>query len=463
MGHDMDTQIESVTALLQRWPFAVALGVCAMLVRSPLAAASDTYPGVIDRHFAGNCAEQVTRCLICHDTAAGGEETANQPFADTLRSLGLSGGKSNRDLATALDGLPEDLDTDADGVPDQEELKSCGNPSGEELSEGPGYGCNGAHLARRAPPRGATGLPAVSALVALVLVLRLRRRSGACLGIAAGIATSFCAPSEISEKLFPARARTCYEFPVAVDAGGVPQDSFWAGTERRDACSGMRAAAGTGAAGGGGNMGGTGGAGAGGETPGLGGNGGGTGGSANTLGAGGTAGMTGQGGSGMAGSGMDGGGGMGGSANTGPLSDACATTKAERVAVPGYAEAADDTAVVLALFRSQVTVGGCQDDEYGGCHGANDFGAAKPPDFRSPTLSADLLDHFRPYDSVENEGCDLIWIKSGQDETQSFLWHKLVDGENVSCGEPMPIDAPPVDGSALECIRMWIRHVAGAP
>jgi hypothetical protein len=151
-----------------------ALALCAGLALSGYAAASENYPGIIETHTGVDCPRPLTRCLICHDTAAGGEETANQPFAVALvESYGLPGGKAGRELAAALDAVPDDVDTDSDGTPDQEELARCGNPSGEELSEGPGYGCN-ANLAAarsRANTSGSCGA-VIGALLTMGLLLR---------------------------------------------------------------------------------------------------------------------------------------------------------------------------------------------------------------------------------------------------------------------------------------------------
>lgn len=133
--------------------------------------ASENYPGIVDRHAGVECPRPLTRCLICHDTAAGGEETANQPFAVSLvETYGLPGGESGRELARALQALPDDVDTDGDGMPDQAELSACMNPSGEELSEGPGFGCV-ASIGSTHPVTGG----ALGAAMGLVVVLALTR------------------------------------------------------------------------------------------------------------------------------------------------------------------------------------------------------------------------------------------------------------------------------------------------
>jgi hypothetical protein len=149
--------------------FRIALGVAALsAVR--LAGASENYPAILDRQLGVECPRPLSRCRICHDTAAGGEGTANQPFALALkRDYGLSGGKAGRELALALGRLPEDLDTDADGATDKEELASCMNPSGPELSEGPGFGCAG-QLALGTPRTPSLGIALLSCSIAGMLV-----------------------------------------------------------------------------------------------------------------------------------------------------------------------------------------------------------------------------------------------------------------------------------------------------
>jgi hypothetical protein len=107
--------------------------------------ATPEYPLVIDATFGTEC-PQLTRCLICHTTARGGQSTAIQPFARTLGRYGLNRGRDSGALQAALAALPETTDSDNDGDPDVQELMLCGNPSGEDLGSGPQYGCDGAQL-----------------------------------------------------------------------------------------------------------------------------------------------------------------------------------------------------------------------------------------------------------------------------------------------------------------------------
>jgi hypothetical protein len=139
----------------RRW--LCALLSAAATCMSVEARASENYPAIVDRQLGVECPRPIARCRICHDSAAGGEGTANQLFALTLKmDYGLSGGKAGRELAAALQMLPDELDTDGDGTPDKEELMTCMNPSGPELSEGPGFGCVG-QLVPAAPRTGVSG------------------------------------------------------------------------------------------------------------------------------------------------------------------------------------------------------------------------------------------------------------------------------------------------------------------
>jgi hypothetical protein len=154
---------------VRRW--GVALGV-ALLVPCFVgeAFATPEYPAVIDATFGTDC-PQLSRCLICHTSAKGGQSTAVQPFAKTLRPYGLARGHDGAALQAALTALPATTDSDKDGTPDKDELMVCGNPSGDDLGDGPEYGCDGAHLVARLPQDAPL---AIIALLAAGLIVRRR-------------------------------------------------------------------------------------------------------------------------------------------------------------------------------------------------------------------------------------------------------------------------------------------------
>ena len=144
--------------------------VTAAAVGARDAHATPEYPLVIDTTFGTEC-PQLTRCLICHTTARGGQSTARQPFARTLGRYGLNRGRDSGALQAALMALPDTTDSDSDGDPDLEELMVCGNPSGEDLGSGPQYGCDGAQLVPASASDVGLGF---AALVAVGLIARWR-------------------------------------------------------------------------------------------------------------------------------------------------------------------------------------------------------------------------------------------------------------------------------------------------
>ena len=149
--------------------FALAAAAAAA-VGARDAGATPEYPLVIDTTFGTEC-PQLTRCLICHTTARGGQSTARQPFARTLGRYGLNRGRDSSALQAALMALPDTTDSDDDGDPDLQELMVCGNPSGEDLGSGPQYGCDGAQLV----PGSANDIGfGFAALVAVGLIARWR-------------------------------------------------------------------------------------------------------------------------------------------------------------------------------------------------------------------------------------------------------------------------------------------------
>lgn len=154
--------------------------VAALSALSARAFASPNYPETLDKQLGVECPRPLTRCLICHVTAAGGEGTAKKPFAQLLiNDYGLKG-KAARTLAAALEALPADQDTDGDGTPDLDELMACGNPSGPDLSEGPGFGCSLRPQPGPTETPGERGTPDRAAQIGLSLLLALglvRRRA----------------------------------------------------------------------------------------------------------------------------------------------------------------------------------------------------------------------------------------------------------------------------------------------
>jgi hypothetical protein len=162
----------------RRWTAAIAAARRALrlLLRAGVllavlpasAGATPEYPLVIDASLGVSCPRPLSRCLICHTTARGGQRTAVQPFAQTMNDYGLTRGHDVGALQTALQGLPEETNSDDEGLPDKEELRVCGNPSGAELGIGPEYGCDGAHLARNLPSDVPLILVAVGAVGAIV-------------------------------------------------------------------------------------------------------------------------------------------------------------------------------------------------------------------------------------------------------------------------------------------------------
>lgn len=161
----------------RRLPLRIVLGSCLALAGLGLSAragATPNYPNVLNSSLGVDCPSPNSRCLICHSTARGGQTTAVQPFAQSLRRYGLDRGYADSLLVDALTRLPDDTDSDEDGTSDKEELMRCGNPSGEDLGDGPEYGCDGAHLANVAT--GKTPLVVFSILLAGLLVRPRRRR-----------------------------------------------------------------------------------------------------------------------------------------------------------------------------------------------------------------------------------------------------------------------------------------------
>ncbi len=166
----------------------LAISLAAFLALSVGAAsnahASITYLLVV------NAAGWGGQCDLCHTAALGMAGTAVQPFAETLKTeYGLVGMQPDatlqamlddlraREAGTHPDGLPP-IDSDEDGAFDIAELENGGNPSDPSVTGGvtfvlPEYGCLSV-----APPSRPSSVPALSAgLVALLLLRSARRRT----------------------------------------------------------------------------------------------------------------------------------------------------------------------------------------------------------------------------------------------------------------------------------------------
>lgn len=102
------------------------------------ALASPEYPGTVKVKLG---LVTIPQCTLCHATNAGGAGTANRPFADSARDLGLSGGSDTTQLEGVLDAMQAaGTDSDMDGTPDIEELTNGRNPN---VADGTGGGDGG--------------------------------------------------------------------------------------------------------------------------------------------------------------------------------------------------------------------------------------------------------------------------------------------------------------------------------
>ena len=262
------------------------------------------------------------------------------------------------------------------------------------------------------------------------------------LTVAAAAPYCACTPTRISEDIFPAQVRTCYEFPAPLDAGG-DQTSFNGGLIRPEGCEqdGMQSTPSTSTGGG--------------SAPAA---------IASAMDAGGTVQLTPQ------------------PSNDDAGTDAPATERSDAgtgtepshptMALPDGCEAR-----VLELFKSPFNAmgGGCQPKpgSAGGCH---EPGTGNSPDLASDGVGTRLLGGRTPDPLPDDYQCldvaDRVWIVAGGSEAQSLLWRKLnSDFEGVlfakpPCGDSMPAfpaKASDIAGADRECVRQWIRFVAKSP
>ncbi len=131
-----------------------------------VAFANPQYPFTIQDEVGSPCTPE---CVLCHATAAGGEDTVVQPFGIAMVERGLTG---NEGLIEALEAFEEEaLDQDGDGVTDIDELEEGENPNevGETFCEipSPEYGC----FSHAPVPGGVAGLG-----IALLAVASGRKR-----------------------------------------------------------------------------------------------------------------------------------------------------------------------------------------------------------------------------------------------------------------------------------------------
>ncbi len=153
------------------------LAMGGVLLSSTSALASPSYPSVLQEIAVMEC---TPKCTVCHTTNPGTSGTASQPFALSLRKVGLSGGSNEAALRESYAALGEEVDSDLDGKTDKLELGS--SPTADPSEAGVGepcvaplaYGC-GAHVA---PSNPGTNHWTWSLLFALLSLGVLSRRIG---------------------------------------------------------------------------------------------------------------------------------------------------------------------------------------------------------------------------------------------------------------------------------------------
>lgn len=117
---------------------------------------------------------------------------------------------------------------------------------------------------------------------------------------------------------------------------------------------------------------------------------------------------------------------------------------------------------IRKLFSSELSVGGCQDSEFGGCHG-NEL-SANGPRLLSVDLRAELVGHVSNSEKCSGQ----TWITPNGGLEGSLLWNKVTSSDDdpskkPRCGDAMPLresGGVPVPAEELECLRQWITKLA---
>lgn len=237
-----------------------------------------------------------------------------------------------------------------------------------------------------------------------------------------------CEPTPIDEARLPAREQTCYEFPAGTSDAGP----FRANMVRSPSCR-METIGGV--AGGGGLAG----------AP--------SGEPVNPI-------PPAPGGDGGAGGSGNGGGSGGDSGSSSPATSDAGASEGPEPLPDGCTEQR-----IRELFAREVTVGGCQDSEFFGCHGGGPTAFDNtPPDLLAADLRAELLG--RVISEGEGSDCSQPLITPGGGLDGSLLWRKVTsDGVALPapCGDPMPPRdiGIAVAGTDLECLGRWILQMAG--
>jgi hypothetical protein len=102
------------------------LFIATLLVAMPCRAFPE-YPGIVQATLRLSAPPA---CTLCHTDPNGGQGTAQQKFALTLKQFGLTNMEDFKELETVLQDVDAcNVDSDGDGVPDIVELQKGTNPN----------------------------------------------------------------------------------------------------------------------------------------------------------------------------------------------------------------------------------------------------------------------------------------------------------------------------------------------